>query len=291
MGAIRRVGDLRNPRNPRIPRIQRIRRIRRTPSLPRHLRPRRLLAAVGAAGAAVAAVTACEPAGGLNTASVAYTTDQTGTRALEHAGVQVRWLSCTATIPGDGWATANPTHTPRTRPVAVVDCQGESAGGEKITIKGLVTQEIDSRCVRGRLTARVGNRLVFRVSVLGDCSGDQPTANPPRPTVTHTVWPPSRPPTVRPPYTPPVTVTVTASPDPPPPSPDPDPSPSDTCSDDPQGNDGHDDPGQNNGNNGNNNNGNNNDGSNGDGSNNDGNNNDGNNNDHPDPGKTWAAYH
>ncbi|MEU2787489.1 hypothetical protein [Streptomyces sp. NPDC007100] len=198
----------------------------------------RLLAAVGAAGAAVVAVSACEPVGGLNTASIAVTTDQAGTRALESAGVNVSWLSCTATLQGDQRETVNPTATAQRKSVATVDCQGQTARGSKITITGRVTSEVDGRCVRGSLTARVAGQVVFRVSVLGNCAADEPTGNS-RPTVTRTVQPPSSGhPTAEPPGTPPVTVTVTATPDPDP-DPDPDPSPSDTCSDDGQGQDGH----------------------------------------------------
>ncbi|MGK5632996.1 hypothetical protein ACSNOD_31760, partial [Streptomyces sp. URMC 123] len=51
------------------------------------------------AGAATALV-ACDPSasGGLSTVAVALTTDQTGTRALEQAGVDVQWLSCTSHV-------------------------------------------------------------------------------------------------------------------------------------------------------------------------------------------------
>ncbi|WP_208853151.1 hypothetical protein [Streptomyces albofaciens] len=196
----------------------------------------RLLAAVGAAGAAVVAVTACEPAGGLNTSSVAYTTDQAGTEALKRVGVKVSWLSCTATVPRDQRTTAGATASANRHTVATVDCQGQTVHGSRITITGRVTSEVDGRCVRGRLTARVAGQVVFQVGVLGNCDADEPTGSP-RPTVTHTVQPPSSGHTSHePPYTPPVTVTVTAQPSDP--EPDPDPSPSDTCSDDSHDHDG-----------------------------------------------------
>ncbi|MFD7661460.1 hypothetical protein [Streptomyces sp. NPDC059788] len=198
----------------------------------------RLLAVVGAAGAAIVGVSACEPAGGLNTSAIAVTTDQAGTRALVAAGVNVSWLSCTATLRGDQRATANPTATATRKAVATVDCQGQTAHGSKITITGWVTSGVDGRCVRGRLTARVAGQVVFRVGVLGDCDADEPTGTS-RPTVTHTVQPPSSGHTSEhPPYTPPVTVTVTAQPSHPDPDPDPDPSPSDTCTDDSHDHDG-----------------------------------------------------
>lgn len=198
----------------------------------------RLFAAVGAAGAAVVAVSACEPAGGLNTSSIAYTTDQAGTVALERIGVNVSWLSCTATVPRDQQATGNATATATRHTVVTVDCQGQTARGSKITITGRVTSEVDGRCVRGRLTARVAGQVVFKVGVLGNCDQDEPTGTP-RPTVTRTVQPPSSGHTSHePPYTPPVTVTVTAQPSDPDPDPDPDPSPSETCSDDSHDHDG-----------------------------------------------------
>ncbi|WP_185836966.1 hypothetical protein [Streptomyces sp. WAC 06783] len=196
----------------------------------------RLLAVVGAAGAAVVAVSACEPAGGLNTSSIAYTTDQAGTAALKRIGVNVSWLSCTATVPRDQQSTANATATASHHTVVTVDCQGQTAHHSKITITGRVTSEVDGRCVRGRLTARVAGQVVFQVGVLGNCNADEPTGTS-RPTVTRTVQPPSSGHTSHePPYTPPVTVTVTAQPSNP--EPDPDPSPSDTCSDDSHDHDG-----------------------------------------------------
>ncbi|OKI04721.1 hypothetical protein A6A06_08240 [Streptomyces sp. CB02923] len=235
----------------------------------------RLLAVLGAAGAAIVGVTACEPAGGLNTSSVAVTTDQAGTRALEAAGVNVSWLSCTATLRGDQRATSNPTATATRKAVATVDCQGQTARGSKITITGWVTSGVDGHCVRGRLTARVAGQVVFQVGVLGDCDADEPTGTS-RPTVTHTVQPPSIGHTSdEPPDTPPVTVTVTAQPDPDP-DPDPDPSPSETCSDgshDHDGQGGHDD-GQNDGHDGQ-----------------DDHQNDHQDQQHPDQENTWAAHH
>ncbi|MEU7184460.1 hypothetical protein AB0B79_04865 [Streptomyces sp. NPDC039022] len=207
----------------------------------------RLLAVAGTVGAAIAGVSACEPAGGLNTSSVAVTTDQAGTRALERIGVNVSWLSCTATLQGDQRATVNPTATAQRKSVATVDCQGQTARGSDITLTGRVTSAVDGRCVRGNLTARVAGQVVFRVSVLGSCDADEPTGSQ-RPTVTRTVQPPSSgqssdDPTDDPPDTPPVTVTVTAPAPDPDPDPDPDPSSSDTCTDgshDHDGQGGHD---------------------------------------------------
>ncbi|MGW7363357.1 hypothetical protein ACWGI8_08000 [Streptomyces sp. NPDC054841] len=161
----------------------------------------RVLAAIGLAGAAALGAVACEPGtgGGLSAMAVSFTTDAAGTRALERAGVQVRWLSCTTTL------STGRTASPPAPGVATVACEGETdeagaAGtGRKITINGKVTQEIDGRCVRGDLKAEAGGRTVFHVGVLGDCSAPTPTRvpgaptrvpggdGPPRPTVTVTV--------------------------------------------------------------------------------------------------------
>ncbi|MER6695217.1 hypothetical protein ABT329_41115, partial [Streptomyces minutiscleroticus] len=48
------------------------------------------------------ALTACEPAGDFNTSTVAYTTDEAGTRELERQGVDVAWLSCGASYRDGG---------------------------------------------------------------------------------------------------------------------------------------------------------------------------------------------
>ncbi|MFK8846633.1 hypothetical protein [Streptomyces sp. Ac-502] len=247
----------------------------------RRTRRGRLLAVAGTVGAAIVGVSACEPAGGLNTSSVAVTTDQAGTRALERIGVNVSWLSCTATLQGDQRATVNPTATAQQKSVAIVDCQGQTARGSDITITGRVTSGVDGRCVRGNLTARVAGQVVFRVSVLGSCDADEPTGSQ-RPTVTRTVQPPSSghtsdDPTDDPPDTPPVTVTVTAPAPGPDPDPDPDPSPSDTCTDD-----SHDHDGQGDGHDG---------GQNDDHQNDDKQNDDHQNQQDPDQQHTWAAHH
>lgn len=207
----------------------------------------RLPTVVAAVAVAVSAVgiSACQPVGGLDTAAIALTTDQAGTRLLEHDGVAVRWLSCTATVndgrgSGASAGRAGASASPTRRSVATVDCQGRTKSGERITVAGKVTREIAGRCVRGDLTARVGGRTVFRVGVLGDCEArdtQRPTwSGEPRPTVTRTVHPTgTHPPGTDPPTTPPVTVTVTVTPDPPP-------APSPTCDHDSDGRDmnGHD---------------------------------------------------
>jgi hypothetical protein len=132
---------------------------------------RRILAAAVTAAAAVTGIAACDPVNGLDTASVAYTTDRTGTSALEHHGVNVDWLTCTAD-PGNT-ERASPTATGQT--VAKVDCQGRTKDRKDITIKGKVTKAVDGRCVRGNLTGTVGGELAFRATLLGNCTAAPPT--------------------------------------------------------------------------------------------------------------------
>ncbi|WP_254643673.1 hypothetical protein [Streptomyces sp. BV286] len=143
-----------------------------------------------AATAAVFALVACEPGNGMSTAAVAITTDQAGTRELERQGVDVQWLTCTASY-GEKGATVGAS--PSVRSVAVVDCLGETGDGRDITIKGKVTQEVNGTCVRGDLTAEVGGKEWFRADVLGNCragtppAGHRTTPPPPKPGATVTV--------------------------------------------------------------------------------------------------------
>jgi hypothetical protein len=147
---------------------------------------RRTLLGVGLGVGAVLGLTACET-GGLNTAAVAFTTDQVGTRELERRDVDVSWMTCTGSYDGDGQGTKSPSASVNT--VVNVDCQGETKSGKDIDIKGKVTREVNGKCVRGDLTATVGGKKVFRVDVLGNCDAADPTApgGGPEPTVTVTV--------------------------------------------------------------------------------------------------------
>ncbi|WP_461058150.1 hypothetical protein [Streptomyces pseudoechinosporeus] len=144
---------------------------------------------------------------------MAITTDQVGTRELERQGVDVRWVSCTASY-GESATAGN---SPNARSVATVDCVGEDKEGRDITIKGKVTQEVDGKCVRGDLIARVGGKEWFRADVLGNCDAADPTTAAPTPSppdddhgstppVDHETSPPG--PTVT------VTTTVTERPSP-----------------------------------------------------------------------------
>ncbi|MFH8927423.1 hypothetical protein ACH4D4_10280 [Streptomyces pristinaespiralis] len=158
------------------------------------LRP---LAAIAVAAAAVPALVACEPtAGGLNTGAVAVTTDRTVTSTLERLEFEVGWLSCTAKADTPATASSGSTAPSAAGPSrASVDCQGETGSGQDITVTGKVTEERGGKCVRGDLTARIEKKIVFRATMLGDCSaapssapaGDPPAPGTPYPTVTVTV--------------------------------------------------------------------------------------------------------
>ncbi|MEV6399268.1 hypothetical protein AB0M39_31530 [Streptomyces sp. NPDC051907] len=178
---------------------------------------RRTLSAVAAVGAAIVGAAACEPAAdGLSAVAVAVTTDKTATSTLERLEFDVRWLTCTAKLTGgtkpsrtksSGTKPARASAPPASGRAAEVDCNGETASGQDITLTGKVTEEKAGRCVRGDLTAKVDKKVVFQATLLGDCSA-APSNTPP---ATH------RPTTApRPGVTVTETVTVTATPDPPP---------------------------------------------------------------------------
>ncbi|WP_037675693.1 hypothetical protein [Streptomyces griseus] len=154
-----------------------------------HPRGRRVVALAGLAVVAVGGAVACDP-GGLSAATVAYTTDETATKELERQKIDVRWLTCTANYKGN--RSASPSASEDT--VAKVDCQGETGDGKDITVTGKVTRAVNGACVRGDLTAKVGGKVRFHVSGLGDCEGTPSPVAPgpgnggrPAPTVTVTV--------------------------------------------------------------------------------------------------------
>ncbi|MEW2518025.1 hypothetical protein [Actinacidiphila alni] len=105
--------------------------------------------------AAVLTVTACDPADGLGASAVSATTDQLATHALKQDGVKVSWLSCSAS-------------TGKTQDK--VDCLGRTEDNGKISVTGIVTKQLDDKCVQGHLTAVVGKKTVFDVRGLGNCS-------------------------------------------------------------------------------------------------------------------------
>ncbi|MET8566863.1 hypothetical protein [Streptomyces sp. NPDC004783] len=166
-----------------------LRRIRYRP------RGRRVVLAAGSAVVAVGGLAACDP-GGLSSASVAYTTDQTVTRELDRRDADVRWLTCTASY-GDSGRTASAGESA----VASVHCEGKTDGGADITVDGKVTRVVNGACVRGDLTAKVDGKRWFDVKGLGDCDattpppGEGPARDRPGPTVTvtRTIWCPGDP--------------------------------------------------------------------------------------------------
>ncbi|MGW3650254.1 hypothetical protein [Streptomyces sp. NPDC000878] len=143
---------------------------------------RRAVAVAGLVVAAVSGAVACDP-GGLTSATVSLTTDQTATKELQRRNVDVQWLTCTTSVDGGNGNKASgsgssPSASENT--VASVDCQGETGDGKDITVTGKVTRAVDGRCVRGDLTAKVDGRQVFRVTGLGDCDAPTtPTYTPP----------------------------------------------------------------------------------------------------------------
>ena len=163
----------------------------------RRPRGRRVAAATACVVAAVGGAVACDP-NGLNSASVAYTTDQTATAALKAQHVDVQWLSCTANYGNNNQASSQAPSASATT-IANVDCQGQTKDGQNITVTGKVTRTVDGACVRGDLTAKVGNKVWFHVSGLGNCnatpspivnnpSNGQPQGATVTVTVTRTIW-------------------------------------------------------------------------------------------------------
>jgi hypothetical protein len=161
--------------------------LRRTRGRPGRVRGARVAGVGGLVVVVVGGLTGCE--GGLSSATVAYTTDQTVTKELERQKADVRWLNCTGSY--DDRKGSSPTAGERT--VVKVDCQGETKDGKKITVDGKVTRAVNGACVRGDLTAEVGGKEWFHVNGLGDCDATPSPVDPPGngqrpgPTVTVTV--------------------------------------------------------------------------------------------------------
>lgn len=138
----------------------------------------------------VGGVTACDPAG-LNSASVAYTTDQTVTKELERQKANVQWLTCQASYGN------RPTPTATDNAVAEVHCTGETTSNQDIDVDGKITRVVNGQCVRGELTAKIDGKQWFRVNGLGNCNATPEPNNPGgngQPgatvtvTVTETIW-------------------------------------------------------------------------------------------------------
>ncbi|MFS7878389.1 hypothetical protein ACEYXF_34365 [Streptomyces asiaticus] len=154
----------------------------------RQARGGRTLFAVAAVGAAVVAVTACEPTGGgISSVTIAITTDQVATEALERGGVGVRWMSCNAEFRhGRTAGAASPSQSERAGETdARVDCHGRTDNDKDVRIRGRVTYVREDHCVRGDLTGQVDGRKVFEANVIGECQGGGPDTGSPRPTRSH----------------------------------------------------------------------------------------------------------
>ena len=155
-------------------------------------RPRAARAAgvVGLAVIAVGGAVACDP-GGLSSATVAFTTDQTVTEELERQKADVQWLNCTGSYEDAKGGSAAPTASENT--VVKVDCEGETKDGKDITVTGRITRAVSGSCVRGHLVAKIDGKEWFNVNGLGNCDATPSPVNPggggqqPGPTVTVTV--------------------------------------------------------------------------------------------------------
>ncbi|MES5821196.1 hypothetical protein [Streptomyces sp. RG80] len=153
-------------------------------------RGRRVFAVAALVGTAVGGAVACDPAG-LNSASVAYTTDQTVTRELERQKADVQWMTCQASYGN------RPTPTATENAVAEVTCTGETTDGKDIDVDGKITRVVNGQCVRGELTAKIDGKRWFQVNGLGNCNASPEPNNPGgngQPgatvtvTVTETIW-------------------------------------------------------------------------------------------------------
>lgn len=156
-------------------------------------RPRgtRVAGGVMLAVMAVGGAVACDPAGAVSSATVAYTADQLVTKELNRQKADVNWLTCTASY-GDSGQTPSAS----VNAVATLDCEGKTKDDKDITVKGKITRTVSGACVRGDLTATVGGKQWFHVEGLGDCTATPtpPVNNPNQPgptvtvTVTKTIW-------------------------------------------------------------------------------------------------------
>ncbi|MEK8170776.1 hypothetical protein NKH77_17965 [Streptomyces sp. M19] len=115
--------------------------------------------------------TGCEPsdgeAGGVSAIGVAVTTDKLSTRALEHGGIGVRWLTCNGERKHQATAGVSATPDPETS----VDCRGRTEDDREIRVTGTVTHERANTCVQGDLKGTVDGHQVFRADHIGDCGG------------------------------------------------------------------------------------------------------------------------
>ena len=102
-------------------------------------------------------LTACDEAEeALTEAAVRAAVDELGGDRLADEGFDVDSLKCSTPDDGDG---------PKR---VTVECTGRTGDGRAIRSTGSVSEE-RSDCVRGDLTAVVGDRKVFESGFLGDC--------------------------------------------------------------------------------------------------------------------------
>lgn len=138
---------------------------------------------------AVGGAVACDP-GGLSSATVAFTTDQTVTEELQRQKADVQWLNCTGSYDDRDNKSGTPTASENT--VVEVDCEGETKDGKDITVTGRITRAVSGACVRGDLVAKIDGKEWFHVNGLGNCNATPSPVAPgggqqPGPTVTVTV--------------------------------------------------------------------------------------------------------
>jgi len=106
------------------------------------------------AGTAAMGVAGCDPVKDTASNAVATTTEHLSKHELKNRHIDVDSLSCDA-------------HHSKHKDE--VDCDGRTTDGQKITVKGVVTEQLKDFCIRGRLTGKVGDKTIFNVGNLGNC--------------------------------------------------------------------------------------------------------------------------
>ncbi|MHC5907117.1 hypothetical protein ACVNF4_24955 [Streptomyces sp. S6] len=129
----------------------------------------------GAVGVLVGGLVACDP-GGIGATGVANTTGAVAKAEMQRRGVAVRWINCTGQYTSSSQAPDAPVGGELN--LVSVDCAGKTEDGKDVTVTGRVTRAVEGACVRGDLSADVGERQVFRVSGLGECVSPSPVVSP-----------------------------------------------------------------------------------------------------------------
>jgi len=135
----------------------------------------RVAGLAGAVGVLAGGLVACDP-GGIGATGVANTTGAVAKEELQRRGVAVRWINCT----GQYVSSSESPEVPVAGEVSgvSVDCDGKTEDGRDVVVTGRVTRAVEGACVRGDLSADVGERQVFRVSGLGECVSPSPVVSP-----------------------------------------------------------------------------------------------------------------